>query len=598
MDRSQKVKLIICGLISVLALWLLSPTLWTLINPDKKDAVPSYMPNTAMNLGLDLQGGVHLVIGVDLDKVITDQLGTYGKYIQDNLKTEAQDLKSKVNLKQQELELIAKDQDDEKVVTDYVQKNYTQALEYVGSSGSTSVFRLSRGQFGQEEYITNQAIEQTIETIRNRIDEFGVAEPIITKLGKEQIMVQFPGATESERLKTIIGQTAKLDFQMVHECTDNNCLGEQQADLEAQIRDAETKGDYSYEKLKKMSDYVARVNQDLKDSLPKDTTVAFEKITDTNVVGKVRLIPYLLSTVDKISGEHIQDAFVSLQQRNGFGPEYPVVSFNMSPAGAPMLGDMTTKFRGYFMAIVLDGVVKSAPVIQSSISKSGIITLGSSSDFNQTQQEAKDLAIVLRAGALPASIELQEERVIGPSVGRDAIEAGKKALAIAAIAIFIFMWLYYGWSGLLANFVTLINAALIFAILGSLGATLTLPGIAGIVLTIGMAVDALIIIFERMREELRRGKNARQIVEQGFDRAYTAILDSNVTTAIGAIILLQYGTGSIRGFALTLLVGIITNVFMATFFTKVIFKLFVNNNTDNIRVGLSKRELQLIKSQA
>lgn len=596
MDRSQKIKLILCGLISLFAIWLLTPTLWTLMNPDQKDNVPSYMPDTAMNLGLDLQGGVHLVIGVDLNKVKTDQLETYGKYIQENLKTQVQELKTNVSLERQELELIAKDKDEEKVVTDYMQKNYPNALEYVGSSKNTTVFRLSRGQYGQEEYISNQAIEQTIETIRNRIDEFGVSEPIITKLGKEQIMVQFPGATESERLKTIIGQTAKLDFQMVHECKDSNCLGEQQADLETKIQAAQEKGGYSYESLKKMSLYVARINKDLKSSIPEDTVIAFEKITDTNVVGKVRLIPFLLSTVNKLSGEHIQDAFVSTQQRNGFGPELPVVSFNMSPAGAPMLGDMTTKYRGFFMAIVLDGIVKSAPVIQSSISKSGIITLGSSNDFSQMQQEAKDLSIVLRAGALPAAIELLEERVIGPSVGRDAIEAGKKALAIAAVVVFMFMWLYYGWAGLLANFVTLINASLIFAILGSLGATLTLPGIAGIVLTIGMAVDALIIIFERMREEIRRGKNARQVVEQGFDRAYSAILDSNVTTAIGAIILLQYGTGSIRGFALTLLVGIIANVFMATFFSKTIFRLFVKNNTDHIGVGLSKNELKLAQA--
>jgi preprotein translocase subunit SecD len=254
-----------------------------------------------------------------------------------------------------------------------------------------------------------------------------------------------------------------------------------------------------------------------------------------------------------------------------------------------MLAQLTTEFKGHLMAIVLDDLVKSAPVIQSTISDSGQISLGSG-NMEQVQQEAHDTAIVLRAGALPASIEVQEERVIGPSIGRDAIEAGKKSLIYATLLIFGFMWIYYGAAGLLANFVTLVNVMMIFAVLGSLKATLTLPGIAGIVLTIGMAVDALIIIYERMREELRAGRVGKKMIDVGFDKAFATILDSNITTLIGAFILLNYGTGSIRGFAFTLIVGIGVNVFLATYFSKILFHVFFENSK-NLSMGLSRKEL-------
>ncbi len=269
--------------------------------------------------------------------------------------------------------------------------------------------------------------------------------------------------------------------------------------------------------------------------------------------------------------------------------ERPVVLFEMNSVGAPMLAQLTTEFKGHLMAIVLDDLVKSAPVIQSTISDSGQISLGSG-NMEQVQQEAHDTAIVLRAGALPASIEVQEERVIGPSIGRDAIEAGKKSLIYATLLIFGFMWLYYGAAGLLANFVTLVNVMMIFAVLGSLKATLTLPGIAGIVLTIGMAVDALIIIYERIREELRAGRVGKKMIDVGFDKAFATILDSNVTTLIGAFILLNYGTGSIRGFAFTLIVGIGVNVFLATYFSKILFHVFFENSK-NLSMGLSRKEL-------
>lgn len=592
MEKWVKIRFYGCLVLIALTAWMISPTLWSLSHPDTDKKMPAWMPHTSMNLGLDLQGGVHMVMGVDLDKVIRDQLASYGRTIERQATQDKIDgVKTTVIPERFELELTAPTKEAKDRLAAIAQKDFSNILTFIGETDTVAVLRMTN-EF--EADVRSRALEQSIATIRNRIDEFGVAEPVITRKGDSQILVQFPGAKESERLKDLIGQTAQLMFQMVHECTDMNCLAKQQSEWMAKIEDAEKKGSYNRETFKRLSEYTARVNADLKASLPADTTIAFERSEDVNVKGSVRLVPFLLSTKNIVSGEYIENAFVTLSSnsRNQLGPEMPEVSFQLNAVGAPVFGQMTTDYQHYFMAIVLDGIVKSAPSINSPIpSGQGSITLGRGS-YDEVAREANDLAIVLRAGALPASIEVQEERTIGPSIGRDAISAGQRALGVACLIIFVFMAVYYGAAGWIANVVTLVNTGMIVAMLGAVGATLTLPGIAGIVLTLGMAVDALIIIFERMREEMRAGRNPRQIVHLGFDRAFSTILDSNVTTAIGGFVLLQYGTGSIRGFALTLLVGIITNVFMATFFTKFLFEYILLKNNDRlIGIGLSHKEI-------
>jgi len=449
-----------------------------------------------------------------------------------------------------------------------------------------------------DEHVRDTARNQSIETIRNRIDEFGVAEPVISKKGDDQILVQFPGAKEPERLKALIGETAQLNFQIVHGCkngeNDNDCLPNQKADLQKKIVAAEKAGNYTKETFKRFSEYRDRINADLKDQIPADTLIAFEKQNDPNEVTKINYIPMLLSTKNTFSGEFIDEAFVQMEgggggRGGGLGGDRPEVAFHINAAAAKNFEQFTGEHVGEYMAIVLDGVVKSAPVLQSAIGDSGRITLGNRG-YDESMQEAQDLSIVLRAGALPASIEVQEERVIGPSMGRDAIEAGKVALLYCIIFVFLFVVSYYGLSGVIASFVTMVNIAMIFAILGSLHATLTLPGIAGIVLTIGMAVDASIIVFERMREEVRAGRSVNQVIELGFDHAFSTILDSNVSTVIGAVVLLNFGTGSIRGFAFTLIVGIATNVFMSTFYAKTIFLLLLKDKK-TISLGMSHKDL-------
>ena len=592
MYKSIKLKFTLCMLLALIGAYLLVPTFWSLQHPDDNAKMPGWMPNSAMKLGLDLQGGVHMVLGVDLDKVVLDQLANYGHSLEKSMEKANAKITSKVSDKNFELEVTVADAADKAKVSDFVTKDMT-VLEFVGESGNILVLRIVKA---QEMAIRDRAIDQSIETLRNRIDEFGVAEPILSRKGDSQVLVQFPGAKEPERLKTLIGQTAQLSFQIMHECRDSACKQKQHADLDAKIKAAETKGNYNRDTFKRLSDYRAKLNEDLKSEIPADTTLAFEKERDVNVTGATRLLPYLLSTKSVLSGEFLEDAYVTMHRDNNFAPERPVVAFNLNAAGSGPLASLTTDFKGAFMAIVLDGIIRSAPQINSPLPDGkGIITLGSGA-LEEMNKEARDLAIVLRAGALPASIEVQEERVIGASIGKDAIVAGKNALVLSAILVSIFMFAYYGLAGLLGNFIIFLNVIWIFGLLGALGATLTLPGIAGIVLTLGMAADAIIIIFERMREEIRAARNSKQTVELGFEHAFSTILDSNVTTAIGAFVLLQYGTGSIRGFALTLIVGILVNVFMATFVMKSLFNYFIDSNDKKLNIGLSSNELKELKA--
>lgn len=592
MDKWTRIKFYLSLLVAVAVVWLAAPTYWSLSHPEKEESeMPKGLPHTAMKLGLDLQGGIHMVMGVDLDKVVRDQLASYGRSLEkEAAKQNIADLKTTVPAGKFELEVTSPSKEHKERVAEIVQKSFNGVLEFVGDTNELLILKMSAA---FESDVRTRALEQSISTIRNRIDEFGVAEPIITRKGDSQMLVQFPGAKEPERLKNLIGQTAQLAFQMVHECRDQGCLAKQQADLSQKIKDAETKGNYNRTTFKRLSEYRAKINEDLKAGLPPDTEVSFERERDVNVNDASTLRPFLLSTKSKISGEYIENAYVTLQQKDRFsvGPEHPVVAFQMNAVGAPLFGALTTEFHKAYMAIVLDGIVKSAPQINEPITRGeGIITIGSGS-LEDMNREARDLSIVLRAGALPASIEVQEERTIGPSLGKDAIEAGRMALSLTFVIVFAFMWLYYGIAGLIANFVMATNIVLIVAALGSVGATLTLPGIAGIVLTIGMAVDALIIIFERMREEIRAKRSSKQVIAMGFDKAFATILDSNVTTALGAVVLLQYGTGPIRGFALTLLIGIVSNVFMATFFARSLFDYWGARNTGPLSVGLSKKDL-------
>jgi preprotein translocase subunit SecD len=368
--------------------------------------------------------------------------------------------------------------------------------------------------------LRNSAIDQSLETIRNRVDEFGVSEPTIQREGRDRILIQLPGLKDPKRAIELIGKTARLDFKLV--------------DDESSLESA------------------------LQGDMPMDDEILYQK---NSVTGQKE--PLLLKKRVLLTGDTISDARVSYDQFQN-----PFVSLTFDSRGARIFEQVTGKYVKKRLAIVLDGTVYSAPVIQDRIAGGRAQITGRFS-----LDEAKDLAIVLRAGALPAPVTIMENRTVGPSLGQDSIEKGFKSIVIGGIFVVVFMIFYYRLSGILATVALMLNLFIIMAALSGLNAALTLPGIAGIILTIGMAVDANVIIFERIREELRSGKTVLSAVDGGYSKAFSTILDANVTTLIAAFVLFQFGTGPVKGFAVTLCLGIIASMFTAIFVTRLIFDL-------------------------
>jgi len=355
----------------------------------------------------------------------------------------------------------------------------------------------------------DRTMRQSLEIIRRRVDEVGTREPTIQRQGNDRIIIQVPGIGSAAELKEIIGATAKLTFHPVVRRTSD---GEAPAGA----------GNVIYPSLDEPGQF------------------------------------YILKRQPVVSGDQLTDAQPDFDQ-NGL----PAVSFRFNPSGARKFGDYTAENIGSPFAIALDGEVISAPVIQDHIpGGSGIIT------GRFTVESSNRLAILLRAGALPAGMVFLEERTVGPELGQDSIDAGQVACLVAFLAVLAFMWASYGLFGLFANVALIMNLVLIFAVLSTVGATLTLPGIAGIVLTIGMAVDANVLIFERMREEMRTARGPAGAIEQGYTRAISAILDANITTLIAAVILFAFGSGPVRGFSVTLGIGVVTSVFSAIYLTR------------------------------
>ena len=367
--------------------------------------------------------------------------------------------------------------------------------------------------------IQDSAIKQSLEIVRKRIDESGTKEPLIQRSGSERILLQLPGVKDPERIKDLLGKTAKLNFHMVDD-DDSKSISLNIAPFGKMI--------------------VADINNEE--------------------------VKYLLEKKSRVGGENLIDANASFDPTEGHA-----VSFRFDTTGAQKFGKATSENIGKRFAVVLDGVVITAPVINSAITGgSGIIT------GNFTSQEAADLAVLLRAGALPAPLEIVEERSVGPGLGADSIAAGKIASIIGMILVCIFMILVYGSFGVIANISLIANLFIIVSLLGTIGATLTLPGIAGIVLTIGMAVDANVLIFERIKEESIKNKKIYETIKKGFDRALSTILDANITTLIASLLLFVFGSGPIKGFSITLSLGVIASMFTALMLTNLLVHFYVS----------------------
>ncbi|HVQ77513.1 MAG TPA: protein translocase subunit SecD [Candidatus Binatia bacterium] len=481
-----------------------------------------YPPKETINLGLDLQGGIHLVLGVDIDKALAAQVERTGD-----------SLRAALDRKGVAVSRIERRGPTELVVQLASPQNWA-AAQAVFADFATFEVREADPAAGRAVFVLRPAevtslrdlaIRQALETIRNRIDEFGVSEPSILQQGDNRILVQLPGVQDPARAKALIGKTALLEFRLLDE----------RADPERAAREGP----------------------------PEGTEVLYQRRVDPETKQE-RRIPYVVQKRAALTGADLSSARVSIDQTTS----EPYVGVDFNAAGTKTFGDLTDANVGRRLAIVLDGNVHSAPVIRERI-PSGHAQI--SGGF--TSQEATDLAIVLRAGALPAPVEILEERTVGPSLGSDSIRQGVIAILASSALVFLFMILYYRLSGLIADVALGLNLLFLLATMAGFNATLTLPGIAGFALTVGMAVDTNILIFERIREELRAGKTVRAAIDAGFARAFRTILDTHVTVFVSAVILYEFGTGPVKGFALTLGIGIVVSLFTAVFFTRLVFDL-------------------------
>ena len=513
--------------------------------------------------GLDIQGGLHLVMGVDTKGVIVEKTARLARSLKGELKDKKIGFESIASLDNDKtrIQVVLQSEADVKSMQGYLEEFYPATLQVLQTDGLNMTLRYYDNVIAEYK---KQVIDQAIQVIRNRIDEYGVAEPNISAQGSDRILVQLPGIKDAIRAKELINRTAKLNFRIASTELELEKLSQL-------ITEAETAGKYALGKDNlRYSAYVKRLNEDLKGKIPENTTVVFQKpeSAETLEAGK---IPLLVFQDTDLSGDELEDASV----RPGEYGE-PEVIFSFSPDGRRKFSEITEKNVNKQMAIVLDEVVQSAPVIQGKISTATArITLGGR-NYQKTMEEANFIATALRAGALPAALEQLEERTVGPTLGADAIAAGKRAGLVGAVLVLLFMLIYYRGLGVVANVALTLNVLFLLAILTSLGATLTLPGVAGIALTIGMAVDANIIIFERIKEELRKGAGSQAAIKDGFGHALSAIVDANITTVATSVVLMYYGTGPVRGFAVSLIIGVLTSMFTAIFACRLMMDMMVS----------------------
>ncbi len=549
------------SLLSVLVLSSLLATAPTFFGLKEDSAFPL---KAKINLGLDLQGGLYMVLGIDFNKVYRDEVVAYARKAQATLKDVG--IESSIGTldasdpRDPKHTVILAKESDRSAAKEKLREFYSYPLRITQDEGTTLQYGLGRDYLRE---IEDTALSKSIEVIRNRIDEFGVTEPEIVSQGNDRIVVQLPGVKDISRAKDLIGRTAKLEFKFVN---DDITLPQ----LTEWLEKAKKAG-IEYKKGQRWSDHVAAINANLTAELPKGFEIAFSKTINKNTNEITNLEPYLVETGSSLTGEELQEALVRIDQEQN----RPYVGLEFKPQGAKIFEQITGANIGKRLAIVLDGNVYSAPVVQGRIAGgSAQVTLGAG-DYNSTMMEARDLALVLRAGALPVELIFEEQRVVGPSLGADAIAKAQLAALIGSFLVLAFMCFYYKFSGAIATATIILNVLFTLTCLIIVGATLSLPGIAGIALTVGMAVDGNILIYERIREEMRAGMTPFEAVRTGFEKAFWAIADANITTALAGLCLLNFGTGPVRGFAVTLLIGICTTVYTSYFVSKVFFELYV-----------------------
>jgi preprotein translocase subunit SecD len=542
-------------------------------------------------LGLDLQGGLHLVYEVQVDKAVSDKADRLANDLEEKLRKDKKVKEVRADrVGKDEIVMQFKTPADAKKLDREFLKEYRKYLYEDGRDDAKGEVRLKIDSDYVDE-LRDYAVRQGVETIRNRVDKLAVAEPTIIRKGTD-IVVELPGLKpeDFERVKNLIGRTAQLEFKMDDDGSEYmKKVTTLAASKKTEFPGVEVGHDGWTEKDSGVghSDVYLRSKDKAElekffaslpkeDQIPSDHEIGYEQVQSKDEEGTATQDKlwrtYYLHRRAELTGEYISDAEVSWDQQTG----RPEVSLTFDHEGANLFEKASGSNIGRKMAIILDEKINSAPVIETRIGGGRArITMGGFSDPFQLQQEAKDLVAVLRTGALPAPLKKTFETQVGPTLGRDAVDKAKFSMLIGSLAVILFMIFYYRISGFIADIAMALNIVYQLAILAALGATLTLPGIAGVVLTVGMAVDANIIIYERIREELRAGKSARGAVEAGFGRAFWTVVDAHVTALVAGVVLYSYGTGPIRGFAVTLIIGVIANLFTSVWLSRAFFDFIV-----------------------
>ena len=500
-----------------------------------------YPPGEKINLGLDLKGGMHLVFSVKSDEAIQMQTNNSVVRLKSLLKESSIKFDQVVRQGRNKIDVIGTVYEDEGKIKDILD-DYFRDWDYLFSSNGVNLSLRPN----IEMHLKDQTVNQALETIRNRVDEFGVTEPVFQRQGGNRLLIELPGISDKEkrRVMGLIRSTAMLEFKKV-------------------INEGP---------FESPEDALKQYNGVLPDDL-----VILKWASNSRFKGSYSV----LQAADAITGNDMKTA-----RRSSDGYGAPQVSFSLNSNGASKFKAFTAANVGQKLAIVLDKKIITAPTIQDVLSYDSVIT------GNFTVEESEDLALKLRSGALPAPLELEHEQIIGPSLGADSIRKGIIACAIGLLAVMIFMLVYYKMAGINSIIALILNLVILMGVLAYFRATLTLPGIAGIILTIGMAVDANVLIFERIKEELKNKKSPKSAIDIGFKKAFVTIIDANLTTIIAAIFLFQFGTSTIKGFSVTLMIGIVASMFTAVFVSRVIFDLAYSRKKKLKKISIGLRGLK------
>jgi len=598
--------------VALFGLWVLVPTYcYFRLPPDKRNteayakSVPRFPlspgADTRLNLGLDLQGGILLDMGVDVDRAVKAKVTRLADSVGDYLKEKSLPFDSSVaaaNGTRVEVKTS-----DPGAVQGAILKTYGDMVAYRVDGGVQFAYKDRALQDFRQ-----KAVEQAEKVIRNRIDKWGVSEPDIKRKANNQIQIQLPGRQDPEEAKQLLGRTAQLEFKIADDDSEALTPLQQKLPRCEAMRSAGSQyplplreGGCWWAESINLPDgrsvgrvmAVAGTRGELDKIVKEQVQPLVDPTKDVIGVGEDPIpgtLPvltfqrtYLLRAKTELTGDYIADANVG-QEQTGLRQGTPVVTFKMSPEGSKLMGRLTQENIKRRMAIVLDDKVESAPYIQSQITSNGQITLGTGRNQQEMFNEASQIALVLRSGALPAPVTIAAESTVGATLGPELVTKGTRAALIGLLAVLVFMIVYYRASGLIADAALILNGFLVLAAMATLQSTLTLPGIAGFVLTLGMAVDANVLINERIREEMRAGKTVKVAVQQGYDKVFWTIVDSHVTTLVAGLMLYQFGSGPVKGFAVTLIIGLLASLFTSILVTRVIMEYFTRRDTARLSV--------------